>query len=151
PTVLKTLLRAARDCGVRAIRNPLEHPLPISAVLRRPQRWKRYLQARILRRIASGIGFQQAIADAGLRTPDGTFGITQTGALDERSFEDIVSCIPDGTWEFLCHPGYCDDDLYNVKTRLRESRNIELQVLTSAAARHALERRGVELISYWDL
>jgi predicted glycoside hydrolase/deacetylase ChbG (UPF0249 family) len=38
-----------------------------------------------------------------------------------------------------------------VPTRLRESRAEELAVLTSPEARAALEKRGVQLISYRDL
>ena len=151
PWVLKPLLRAAHDCGVTAIRNPIAplHTLAFAHLLRRPKLWKRYGQVRLLQRVARD--FQRAVADAGLRTPDGTFGILVTGALDERFFEAIAGSIPDGTWEFVCHPGYCDDDLRGVKTRLQESRATELEVLTSGAARRALDRHGVELISYWEL
>ncbi|MGC2324222.1 MAG: hypothetical protein WA463_16435, partial [Terriglobales bacterium] len=50
-----------------------------------------------------------------------------------------------------CHPGYCDQNLRSVRTRLRESREQELKVLTSATTRRAIETAGVELISYADL
>jgi predicted glycoside hydrolase/deacetylase ChbG (UPF0249 family) len=151
PWVLKPLLRAARDCGVTAIRNPIAplHTLAFTHLLRRPKLWKRYGQVHLLQRVARD--FQRAVADAGMRTPDGTLGILVTGAFDERLFEAIAGSIPDGTWEFVCHPGYCDDDLRGVKTRLRESRANELEVLTSDAAQQALDRHGVELISYWEL
>jgi predicted glycoside hydrolase/deacetylase ChbG (UPF0249 family) len=59
--------------------------------------------------------------------------------------------MPDGTWEFVCHPGYLDADLFAIATRLRESRVEELAVLTSAETRAALDKRGVQLISYRDL
>ncbi|MGA2101796.1 MAG: hypothetical protein ABSG34_11865, partial [Candidatus Sulfotelmatobacter sp.] len=59
--------------------------------------------------------------------------------------------IPDGTWEFVCHPGYNDADLLAANTRLRASREIELHVLTLPAAREILAREGVELISYREL
>jgi len=42
-------------------------------------------------------------------------------------------------------------DLQAGKTRLRESRETELRVLTLPGAREALTREGVELISYHDL
>jgi len=74
-----------------------------------------------------------------------------TGALDEQLFAAIVGSLPEGTWELVCHPGYCDEELRSVKTRLRESREQELRVLTSPAARQAIEAAGVELISYADL
>jgi predicted glycoside hydrolase/deacetylase ChbG (UPF0249 family) len=59
--------------------------------------------------------------------------------------------MPEGTWEFVCHPGYLDDDLRLIPTRLRESRERELAVLTSPETREALASQGVELISYRDL
>ena len=77
--------------------------------------------------------------------------VISTGALDLRLFEAIIGCIPEGTWEFVCHPGYNDADLAGVRTRLRESRARELEVLTSADARLVLQQRGIELISFHDL
>jgi predicted glycoside hydrolase/deacetylase ChbG (UPF0249 family) len=62
-----------------------------------------------------------------------------------------MGCLPEGTWEFVCHPGYNDKDLDGVQTRLRGSRETEREVLTSPAAREILEKQGVELISYDQL
>ena len=66
-------------------------------------------------------------------------------------FVEIASNIPEGTWEFVCHPGYNDSDLDEIRTRLRASREQELEVLTSPEAKRALDRRGVQLISYNEL
>ena len=77
--------------------------------------------------------------------------IVSTGALDLMLFRAIIGCIPEGTWEFCCHPGYNDAALAGVRTRLRASRERERQVLTSAAAREILAENGIELITYWDL
>ena len=38
----------------------------------------------------------------------------------------IVDTLPEGTWEFVCHPGYNDAELDQVRTRLRQSRETEL-------------------------
>jgi predicted glycoside hydrolase/deacetylase ChbG (UPF0249 family) len=84
-------------------------------------------------------------------SPDGSFGVVATGSLDLELFLAIIELIPDGTWEFVCHPGYADSELASVRTRLRQSREEELKVLTSPAARQALDRRGIQLISYRDL
>ena len=87
----------------------------------------------------------------GFVTPDGTLGIVVTGALDEKLFRGIAAIIPEGTWEFVCHPGYNDDDLKSAKTRLRASRETELRVLTMPEARELLLQQGIELISYRSL
>jgi chitin disaccharide deacetylase len=151
PAVFQSLLRAAKACGIQAVRNPFApvKPLAFAHLVRRPKLWKRYSQVKILRRYEDA--FRRAVADAGMKTPDGSFGIVSTGHLDEKLFTAIVGCLPEGTWEFVCHPGYNDKDLDGVQTRLRGSRETERQVLTSKAARQILEEQGVELISYHQL
>jgi hopanoid biosynthesis associated protein HpnK len=151
PKILHPLLRAARDCGVRALRNPFGPRLPMrsSQLLARPNLWTRYAEVRVLRRFAGS--FRDAVDREGFTTPDGTLGIEVTGALDETLFHAIAQSIPEGTWEFVCHPGYNDADLQRANTRLRESRETELTVLTLPAAREPLLREGIELISYYDL
>ena len=86
-----------------------------------------------------------------MSTPDGSLGIVATGSLDDRLLRLILENLPEGTWELVCHPGYNDDALQRVRTRLRESREVELQLLTSADARKWLTQAGVQLISYRDL
>jgi predicted glycoside hydrolase/deacetylase ChbG (UPF0249 family) len=71
--------------------------------------------------------------------------------LDLKLFTAIADNMPEGTWEFVCHPGYNDADLDQVQTRLRSSREQELQLLTSPEAREILRRRDIELISYHEL
>jgi len=150
PQVLRPLLRAARACGVLAVRNPFGPRRPFWSVelLTRPGLWTRYAEVRILRRFANS--FRESAAREGFATPDGTLGIVVTGELDESLFRAIAESIPEGTWEFVCHPGYNDDDLRSARTRLRQSRETELRVLTMPAARELLTQEGVELISYRD-
>jgi predicted glycoside hydrolase/deacetylase ChbG (UPF0249 family) len=151
PEVLQPLLRAARACGVRAVRNPFgpRTPLKSSELLKRPGLWSRYAEVKVLRTLAAK--FSETAHRAGLITPDGTLGIVVTGALDEQLFRAIADIIPEGTWEFVCHPGYNDDDLKHADTRLRESRETELRVLTMPEARELLSSRGIALISYLEL
>jgi predicted glycoside hydrolase/deacetylase ChbG (UPF0249 family) len=115
----------------------------------RPNLWTRYAEVRILRSLASK--FLDAARQEGMASPDGTLGVVVTGALDEKLFRGIAEIIPEGTWEFVCHPGYNDKALQGAETRLRESRETELRVLTLPASREVLLREGIELISYHDL
>ncbi|HEY6337279.1 MAG TPA: ChbG/HpnK family deacetylase [Candidatus Sulfotelmatobacter sp.] len=151
PGVLRPLLRAGAACGVRAVRNPFgpRRPLRSGDLVSRPGIWTRYAEMRILQGFAGR--FRAAVAKHGFATPDGTLGVEVTGVIDEAMFRAIVSSIPDGTWEFVCHPGYNDADLAAAKTRLRQSREIELRALTLPEARSALSQAGVNLISYRDL
>jgi hopanoid biosynthesis associated protein HpnK len=151
PAVLRPLLRAARACGVCAIRNPFgpRQPLRSSDLLARPGLWTRYAEVRVLRSLSGKFG--EAAKKEGFVTPDGTLGVVVTGALDETLFRGIAAIIPEGTWEFVCHPGYNDEDLKSAKTRLRESREKELRVLTLPEAREMLSSQGISLLSYRDL
>lgn len=148
PPVLRPLLRAARACGVPAVRNPFG-PVHFSTLAKHPRLWKQYGKVTVLRRLG-GI-FRRSVTSAGMLTPDGTLGIVSTGAMDGRLFASIVDRIPEGTWELVCHPGYDDAELARIRTRLRESREAELRILTSPGSREILARSGVQLISYRDL
>lgn len=151
PQILRPVLQAARECGVRAVRNPFGPRLPLrsSQLLAKPNLWTRYAKLNIVQRFATK--FREAVDREGFATPDGTLGIEVTGTLDESLFEAIAASIPEGTWEFVCHPGYNDDELQAAKTRLRESRELELRVLTLPSARAMLSAKGIELISYREI
>jgi len=144
PVVLQGMLRAATNCGIRAVRNPFE-PLVFATV----RHWKRQFQLRLMRRFRAS--FHAALADADVVTPDGCVGIAATGGLTPKTFESLIQNLPEGTWEFVSHPGYNDAELDKVQTRLRDSREKELAILTSAATKEALQREGIQLISYRDL
>ncbi len=148
PHLLRPLLRAAKACGVRAVRNPFES-VPMSLLAEQPSLWKRLSQVKLLGVFAKT--FHQSVNDAGMLSPDGALSIAATGALNEELFRALIENLPDGTWEFVSHPGYNDTELQTVGTRLRESRVQELHILTSPAARDMLDRNNIELISYRDL
>jgi hopanoid biosynthesis associated protein HpnK len=151
PKILRPLLRAAASCGIRAVRNPFGPRMPLrsSHLLARPGLWTRYAELRVLSGFASK--FRDTVDREGFIVPNGTLGIVVTGALDEALFHAIANSIPQGTWEFVCHPGYNDVDLQQAETRLRQSRETELRVLTLPAAREVLLQESIELISYREL
>jgi len=148
PRVLRPLLRAAASCGVRAIRNPFER-IQGSQLAASPSLWRRWAEVGVLRGLARQ--FREAVQQAGIATPDGTLAIVATGSLNERLFRLMVEHLPDGTWELVCHPGYNDADLREVHTRLRQSREQELQILTSLATRELLAANGIEIVSFREL
>ncbi len=151
PAVLRPLLRAARARDVPAVRNPFGQvwPLPLGDVLRRGQLWKRFAQLSLLRNFAAK--FRDEVRAHRLCTTDGSVAVLVTGMLDVKLFSKIAESIPEGTWEFVCHPGYDDSDLAEVRTRLRRSRSQELELLTSPGAKQVLQQQGIELISYREL
>jgi hopanoid biosynthesis associated protein HpnK len=151
PHVLRPLLRAARACGIRAIRNPFE-PLrtwPGGMLLGAPALWLRCAGVMTFQMFAAE--FRRALKEEGMVSTDGTVGIAATGKLDQKMLLSILSGLPEGTWELVCHPGYSDADLKSAGTRLTVSREVELSALTSAETKEALARQKIELISYSDL
>jgi hopanoid biosynthesis associated protein HpnK len=151
PHVLGPLLRAAKACGIRAVRNPFEptHSWPTRMVLSTPGVWLRSVGVMGFQMFAPA--FRRAINEEGMVSTDGTVGIAVTGLLDQQKLLRILEALPEGTWELVCHPGYSDADLQASGTRLTQSREIELSALISTDTKKALARRHIGLISYADL
>jgi len=148
PEILVALLRAARICGVRAIRNPIVPVKALPARLFKGKRelWKRYGQVRMLHTFSRQ--FLQRTKRAGLLTPDGVVGVIETGSLDSSLLLQTLASLPEGTWELVCHPGYDDADLRTVRTRLLDSREEERRLLTSPDLRKFLEEQKFRVIGY---
>ena len=152
PEILVALLRAARICGVRAIRNPIVPVKALPARLFKGKRelWKRYGQVRMLHTFSRQ--FLQRTKRAGLLTPDGVIGVIETGSVENAGYSSLqrqtLASLPEGTWELVCHPGYNDADLRAIRTRLLDSREEERRLLTSADLRKFLEEQKFRIISY---
>jgi predicted glycoside hydrolase/deacetylase ChbG (UPF0249 family) len=151
PHVLRPVLKAAKACGVRTVRNPFEptRSWPRVTVRSAPGLWMRVLQLKLLRRYTAE--FSRAVNEEQMSTTQGTAGIIATGTLNQEILINILQGLPEGDWELVCHPGYLDADLQKAGTRLLQSRQTELQALTSAETRKVLAGKDVQLISYADL
>jgi len=150
PEILAAMLRAARICGVRAIRNPF---VPVKAIHAKEfsgnrTLLKRYGQVRVLHAFARK--FRLQTQRAGVRTPDGAIGVIETGLLDMALLRQALTSLPEGTWELVCHPGYVDADLRAAHTRLLGSRDQERDLLRSPELKGLLEQQKIRLISYRD-
>ena len=166
PEILAALLRAARICGVRAIRNPIVPVKAMPARLFKGKRdlWKRYGQVRVLHSFSGQ--FNQRTKRAGLLTPDGVIGVIETGsridpdegaALGSNSssnssygslLRQTLANLPSGTWELVSHPGYNDAALQTAGTRLLDSRDEERRLLTSPELRQFLAEQNIRIIGY---
>ena len=107
PEILKAMLRAARICGVRAIRSPF---VPMKAIM--AQRFagkrtlmKRYGQVRMLNAFAGK--FRRQTARAGLRAPDGVIGVIETGSMDGNSAAAGAGGTAGGNVGVGVPPGVC--------------------------------------------
>lgn len=151
PHVLEPVLRAAKACGIRAIRNPFEpfRAWPGKLLAGKPALWTRAVEVALLQRFSAN--FQRTIQQENIAATEGAVGIIATGNLDQTVLLKTVEHLSEGTWELVCHPGYVDADLESAGTRLLQSRQIELEALTSEQTKQAIRKRGIELISYGEL
>ena len=142
PRVLEPVLRAAKGAGISAVRNPFEPEWAVHATPRASA--MRAAEVFALRRM--GPFFRQLIAQHGFAATDGTIAVVGTGTLDENTVRSLLQQLPEGTWELVTHPGYNDEDLEKVRTRLRASRDVERKALGAIG-----EFAGFELISFAGL
>ena len=87
----------------------------------------------------------------GCRSTDHFTGFRLTGRYGAAELAEVIRRLPEGSTEFMCHPGLCTDELRAARTRLKESRRRELDALVSPEVRAALEESGVKLARYRDL
>ena len=92
--------------------------------------------------------FHGVLARRGCRTTDHFAGFRMTGRYDAVALAKLIRRLPEGSTEFMCHPGFCTDELRRARTRLKESRKQELDALTSRQVRTALEEANVTLGTY---
>lgn len=146
PRVLCPILRAARSCGIRAIRNPFEPAWSIAATPGAP--FARRAQVHLLRLLASR--FHRFVADHGFTTTSGSLGILATGTLDAPTITSLVNAIPpsrpNAVYELVTHPGYNDAALAHANTRLLDSRETERTALAALRSPPHLD-----LVSFADL
>lgn len=141
PPVLRPILRAARSCGIERIRNPFE---PEWAVRLTPRAsLVRTAEVFALRRF--GPYFRLLLREEGFTTTDGTIAVAGTGVVNADTVRALLQQLPSGTWEFVTHPGYNDADLAKIRTRLRESRDVERLAL------QAIREFALDLVSFADL
>ena len=146
PPVLEAVARIGEEFSIRWIRRPFDFPLN---ALRGGVPW-------IKRATSAGMGlvrrqFHRVIERHGCRTVDHFAGFQITGRFRTAELVELLAAIPAGSTELMCHPGRCRDDLRKARTRLKESREYELEALIAPETREALARNRIELVSYPEL
>ena len=150
PGLFEIALRLARKHGIGAIRIAHEASTlrtVLSAGNDRSARvLKQGVQARGLKLLAPDA--REMAQRANIAAADYFCGIAQTGVMTREGVERLVEVLPEGTTEFMCHPGYLDHDLMESPTRLQASRQQELEILTDTAIRKLVATKGIRLINY---
>jgi predicted glycoside hydrolase/deacetylase ChbG (UPF0249 family) len=107
---------------------------------------KQGVQARGLKLLARDA--REQAERAGIATADYFCGIAQTGELTREGVTTFLKSLPEGATELMCHPGHADTALQNTATRLQDSRQTELEILTDTAIRNLVASQGIRLIDY---
>lgn len=146
PPVLDAVARISQEFRIRWVRRPFD--FPITALRDAIPRIKRATSdaAGFMRR-----RFEKVLARHGCRMTDYFAGFQITGRFRTREIVQVLQALPDGLTEFMCHPGFCREELRAARTRLKESREWELEALTAPEARAAVEESRIELVRYRDL
>jgi predicted glycoside hydrolase/deacetylase ChbG (UPF0249 family) len=143
PQVLEAVARIGQEFHIPWVRRPFD--LPISGT---GASWQRRTVSRsfeLLRR-----RFHRVLSAHECRTTDHFAGFQITGSFDGPELARLIGALPDGVTEFMCHPGFCTGELLGQRTRLKESRQKELQALTATEVRQALQDANCQLISFRD-
>lgn len=143
--VLDAVCRLSSEFGIPWVRRPFDLPLSGEGP---PPRAKRVI-SRSLQLLRNH--FHARLARHGCRTTDYFAGFQLTGYLRTQELISLLRSLPDGLTEFMCHPGYCTEELRACSTRLKESRQRELEALIAPEVRAALAENGVSLVRYRDL
>ena len=144
-------VRKVLDAGIRPTHlDTHKHTHLLPPVLRAVARVAEEFKIPWVRRPLAGL-LQGVLRRRGCRTTDHFSGFSLTGKYDAAQLSKVIRRLPEGVTEFMCHPGFCTDELRAARTRLKESRKRELDALISPEVRAALDQAGVTLTRYADL
>ena len=143
PPVLDAVARIAEEFEIPWVRRPFD--LPMTAV-RGAAPWLKRATSDGLQFLCSR--FHRVLAQHNCLTTDYFAGFQITGRFRTAELVRLIRSLPDGITEFMCHPGHCGDELLCARTRLKESREQELEALLAPESRAALEEWGVQLVNY---
>ena len=143
PQVLDAVARLSEEFGVRWVRRPFDFPLtgsPDEVPLK-------------TRAVSLAFGrvrghFHRALARHDCSTTDWFAGFQITGRFGPHSVVHLLDHLPVGSTEFMVHPGFCTAELRACRTRLKESRELELGALLHPEVLEAIQRNAIQLTAY---
>ncbi|MGD0131451.1 MAG: ChbG/HpnK family deacetylase, partial [Bryobacteraceae bacterium] len=144
PPVLNAVARIASEFKIPWVRRPFDFPLHGVGVP-----WQRQAISKTLG--FARAGFHRVLERHQCRTTDHFAGFQLTGHYDAAELARLIRGLPEGSTEFMCHPGFCTQELQAARTRLKESRRRELDALTSQEVRKAVVESNVTLARYAEI
>ncbi|MDP9112771.1 MAG: ChbG/HpnK family deacetylase [Acidobacteriota bacterium] len=146
PPVLAAVAQLSEEYKIPWVRRPFDLPLTPAGP---GTTWAKRATSKSLGLVRGH--FARVLARHGCRSTDHFAGFQITGHYAAADLARLIRALPEGSTEFMCHPGVCGRELRAARTRLKESREQELRALTSPEVRIALTEAGVQLVSYRGL
>jgi predicted glycoside hydrolase/deacetylase ChbG (UPF0249 family) len=129
PPVFEVVVRLAERFRVPVVRVPYERTMADLPLLGWAQRDYRLAASR------------------GIATPQ-FVGRKMTGVMTADALASAVRRLPPGQTELMVHPGYIDDALRRMPTRLLASRETEVELLTSTAIDRLIAAEYIHLVPH---
>lgn len=140
PQVLDAVARVSEDFKIPWVRRPFDFRAQPGGI-----GWKNELMH------LRSEGFARTLAQHNCRSTDWFAGFRVTGNYNASTLAAILRALPEGSTEFMCHPGVLGTELQQARTRLKQSRQDELAALTSNEVRTAIQETGIRLSRYREL
>ncbi|HTY53588.1 MAG TPA: ChbG/HpnK family deacetylase, partial [Candidatus Binataceae bacterium] len=143
PVVADILFELAAEYLVPCIRLPRERVFTTLA-LARDNTGRKLIEAAIFRSLSARA--RRRMVERGIRSSDWLFGLHQSGNLSEEYLQGVIARLPKGITEVYFHPAA---DIGGLPPSPAAQREVEL--LTSAKVRAALDAHSVRLTTFAEL
>jgi predicted glycoside hydrolase/deacetylase ChbG (UPF0249 family) len=140
PQVLDAVARISEEFRIPWVRRPFDFRAQPGGI-----GWKNRLMH------LRSAGFERTLTRHGCRSTDWFAGFRLTGNYNAATLAAVIRALPEGSTEFMCHPGILGPELAQTRTRLKQSRQEELAALTAPEVRAALAEAHVRLTNYRGL
>ncbi len=143
PLFADIIVELAVEYKVPCIRLPRERVMT-TLRLRRDHAARKLVESVIFRTLSRRT--RRLMATRGLKSTDALFGLHQSGHLSEDYVASVIEKLRDGTTELYFHPAA---DVGGVPPSAEAQ--LEVEILTGARIRAAIEQRGIKLITFAEL
>lgn len=144
PVVLNAVAEISEKYSIPWVRKPFDLPLEANRA-----GWKTRTAAKAMQGLRKK--FNRTLARHGARSTDHFAGFVWTGDYNAEDLIGLIRTLPEGITEFMCHPGIFGPELEAAPTRLKQSREDELNALIDPRLPLAIADAGVVLSSYATL
>lgn len=154
PAVLEAMIEIARRWSVKWIRDPFE----ARGGLRFLFDVEKGKRRQFLRQYAAALcttpalpAFRSQIRGGGIGCPDYFHGISATGLMTRNFVRRLSENLKPGINELMTHPGYVDNELKALGTRLLESREKEKEIVASEEFKAHLEKHKIVVSNFGEV